>query len=131
MSARQRSTLLQKPLADLRVLVLEDEFLIAMDVEQICLEGGAADVLVARSLDEIDAESLKTKVDVAIVDVMLSGRPTIDFARELRTLGVPFIFASGYTSLPEIAQDFPDVAVVGKPYAGNDLVEAVVRACGR
>ena len=67
-------------LEGLQILVLEDEFLIAMDVEQLCRDHGALDVAVARSLEEI-ADGLA--FDAAIVDVLLGGVSTFDFAARL------------------------------------------------
>ena len=115
-------------LEGLRILVLEDEFLIAMDVEQLCRDHGALDVTVARSLEEIGGG---VDVDAAIIDVLLDGVPTLDFAAGLKEAGTPFVFASGYTDGGEVATRFPDVAMIGKPYSGNDLIEAIAAACGR
>ena len=115
-------------LDDLRILVLEDEFLIALDVEQLCLDHGAGSVAVARSLEEIQDEF---DFDAAIVDVMLGGVSTFDFADRLMKAGKPFVFASGYTENAELATRFPGVMLIGKPYSGSDLVEAVAAACGR
>lgn len=121
--------LLSKALAGLRVLVLEDEFLIAMDVEQLCRDSGAADVVIVRSLEELEADEEKLQAfDVAIVDLMLSGVSTLDFARHLYDRSMPFVFASGYSDVQEIIEKFPGIAVVGKPYAGEDLIGAVAAA---
>lgn len=114
----------------LRILVLEDEALIAMDVEQLCRDGGAAEVRVARDLDEIDLEGMAL-FDVAIVDLSLGGRSTLGLAALFRDRGVPFVFASGYSSQEEMAIDFPGVPLVPKPYSGADLVEAVAAVSGR
>ena len=116
-------------LAGLRILVLEDEFLIAMDVEQICRDAGAAEVIIARTLEEV--ESAIAGFDAAIVDMMLEGKSTLGFAASLRDRGVPFVFASGYTDLGEAAAAFPGTTIVGKPYSGDDLVRALGAACGR
>lgn len=118
-------------LAGMRILVLEDEVLIAMDVEQLCRDNGAADVVVARSLAEVDPDRVALEFHAAIVDVMLDGTSTLDFARRIHEHKVPFVFASGYTDLDEIFAAFPDVAVIGKPYSGSDLVGAVAAAAGR
>ncbi|MEP9387620.1 response regulator [Mesorhizobium sp. KR9-304] len=115
-------------LEDLRILLLEDEFLIAMDVEQLCLDHGAVSVVAARSVDDVGDD---LEFDAAILDLLLSGVSTFDFAARLKDAGKPFIFASGYTDDAEVSQRFPGVTMVGKPYAGNDLVEAVAAACGR
>ena len=115
----------------LRVLLLEDEPLIAMDVEQLCLDNGAAEVITVRALEEIDPQAAASCVDVAIVDLMLGGVPTLDFARRLQQAGMPFVFASGHSDADEIHASFPEVAFVAKPYAGADLMNAVAAACGR
>lgn len=115
----------------LRILVLEDEFLIAMDVEQLCRDHGAQEVVIARDLTEIDAPGIAAQFDAAIVDLMLSGNSTLDFAAGLREKGVPFVFASGYSDAEEIRTSFPGVRLVTKPYSGEDLVEALALAYGR
>jgi DNA-binding response OmpR family regulator len=116
-------------LAGLRILLLEDEYLIAMDVELLCRDNGAADVMVKSSIDELEAPL--GEFDVAIVDLMLGAHSTVPFAERLREAGKPFVFASGYAANDELLAGFPGIRVVGKPYAGNDLLEAVAAAAGR
>lgn len=115
----------------LRILVLEDEFLIAMDVEQLCRDHGAAEVTIARELGDVDGQLLLSRFDAAVVDLMLGGVSTLDFAARLLREGVPFVFASGYSDPDEVKGSFPDVRLVTKPYSGDDLIEAVAMACGR
>ena len=115
-------------LEGLKILVLEDEALIAMDVEQLCLDNGAADVALAHSLDEIAGE---LHYDAAVIDMFLNGVSTLDFADALKAVGKPFVFASGHTDNAEVSTRFPGVMLVGKPYAGDDLVHAIAHACGR
>ncbi len=117
-------------LEGLRVLVLEDEFLIAMDVEQLCRDHGAEDVAIARSIEEAEDETT-TSFDVAIIDVYLNNISTFPFAARLQAKETPFVFASGYTDLEEMQRQFPGVTVVGKPYAGDELIRSVAAACGR
>jgi DNA-binding response OmpR family regulator len=114
----------------LRVLVLEDEFLIAMDVEQICRDAGAPDVIIARTMQEAD-EADPSGFDAAILDLMIGGTSTSSFAATLEKRGVPFVFASGYGELADVHARFPGVTVVAKPYSGDDLVAALASACGR
>lgn len=111
----------------LRVLVLEDEILIAMDVEQLCRDNGAMDVTIARNLAEVDQDG-PVVFDVAVIDLMLGGKTTRGFAALLRDRGIPFVFASGYSDQEEIAAEFPGVTLVSKPYSGADLMEAVAAA---
>jgi DNA-binding response OmpR family regulator len=117
-----------KLLDGLTILVLEDEFLIAMDVEHLCLEHGAAAVAIAGNLAEVPAAF---DFDAAIIDLMVAGHSTLDFAGELKKRGVPFVFASGYGDREALMLRFPGVSVVTKPYAGNDLIEALADAYRR
>ncbi|MBN9218921.1 MAG: response regulator [Mesorhizobium sp.] len=102
-----------------------------MDVEQLCRDHGAQEVVIARDLVEIDAPQVAAQFDAAIVDLMLSGTSTLDFAAGLRETGVPFVFASGYSDAEEIRTSFPGVRLVTKPYSGEDLIEALAQAHGR
>src|SRR5262245_21735415 len=102
-----------------------------MDVEQLCRENGAADVVIRRSLDEHYGLPEAPAFDVAILDLMLAGVSTLDFAKRLYDSGVPFIFASGYGEPDDTAARFPDVLLVGKPYAGEELIRAVATAARR
>jgi DNA-binding response OmpR family regulator len=116
-------------LEGLKILVLEDEFLIAMDVEQLCRDHGASDVEIRATLEEkLDDDAT---FDAAIIDVMLGGNSTLDFARRLRERDVPFIFSTGFADNQDIARLFPGVAVVGKPFSGETLISAVAAACRR
>ncbi|MDX8499563.1 response regulator [Mesorhizobium sp. VK4C] len=102
-----------------------------MDVEQLCRDHGAADVTIVRDLAEIDRRGELSRFDAAIVDLMLGGVSTLDFAAHLRNAGIPFVFASGHSDSEEIGGSFPEIRLVAKPYSGDDLIEAVALACGR
>jgi CheY-like chemotaxis protein len=119
------------PLAGFSILVLEDEYLIAMDVEQLCREHGAKEAVLIRELGGIDDSIAARHFDVAVIDAMLDGHSTLDFARRLRDRKVPFVFATGYDDAAERFADFPGVPVVGKPYSGEELIEAITRVAGR
>lgn len=109
---------------------MEDEFLIAMDIEQVCRDHGAQECVIVRSLGELGDEP-DFGFDAAVVDMKLGGDSTVDFARELLARKVPFVFSTGYSDLGEVAAGFPGVAVVTKPYSGNHLVEALTAAMER
>lgn len=66
----------------LRILVLEDEFLIAMDVEQICRDYGASDVIIARTIEEAEAALDFSRIRCR--DLRPDAEPEID-ARARRT----------------------------------------------
>jgi two-component SAPR family response regulator len=117
------------PLKNKRLLVVEDEFLIAMDVEQLCREHGAAEIITVGNLQQLGTDPFSSFCfDAAVMDVIVGGSPTIDFARQLVERKIPFIFATGYSDRDDIFAGFPDITVVPKPYAGDDLVAALGRA---
>jgi CheY-like chemotaxis protein len=82
--------------------------------------------VICKSVDE--ANGAAGGFDAAIVDMMLNGESTVPFARDLMTKGVPFIFASGYSDRSDIAEEFPGITVVPKPYGGDDLIAALAGA---
>lgn len=120
--------LTQQPLAGISVLIMEDEFLIAMDIEQLCRDQGARECMIARTLEEAASAS---GFDIAIVDLKLGGDSTLDYARSLRSRGIPFVFATGYSDQEQLRTEFAEIAVIEKPYSGPDLVEALAAALQR
>lgn len=110
---------------------MEDELLIAMDVEQLCRDHGAAEVLVVHALGDDGSGPPTRGLHAAILDVALGGRSTFDFAGQLVSDGIPFIFATGHADNGERFAGFPGVAVIGKPYAGRALIEALSEAIAR
>ena len=115
-------------LRGLRVLILEDEILIALDLEQLFRDLGVDEVIVARNLDDVDADAA---FDVAVLDLMLAGRSTVEFAATLFARGVPFVFATGRSDAAQLLADLPDVPIVDKPFSNEALVQAVAEAMER
>jgi DNA-binding response OmpR family regulator len=117
-------------LAGLNILVLEDEFLIAMEVEQICRDLGCESVIVRQNPGEVD-EALLEEIDLAVLDVMAQGGTTVSLAGALSARSVPFVFSTGLSDGEDIFAMFPDVAVVTKPYASETLARALGEALAR
>lgn len=109
------------------ILVLEDEYLIAMDVEQTCLEWGAEKVTIVRSVDALSDEHLADGAyDAAVLDLRLGGQSTVGVAERLEGIGIPFVFATGMSDIDELTQRFAKVPVVAKPYSCDDLVRILL-----
>ena len=125
-----------RALEGLKILLVEEEILIAMDVEQLCYEHGAVAVatisseakLTPEALDSIEARAAVMGADAAILDVRVGAGSTSELARRLKKQGIPFVFATGYTAAEPFFAEFPDVAVVAKPYASEELTRAVAAA---
>ena len=119
----------EQALSGRRLLIVEDEYLIAMDVEQMCRDFGATEVVICGTAQEMSQLDEGMRFDAAILDVMVDGVPTVEFAQALKTRNIPFIFATGYSDR-EMFGAFPGVPVVGKPYAGMELIAALVSVIG-
>ena len=119
------------PLKDLAILVLEDEFLIALDIEEACRAAGARAVTIMSRLvpDGATDPVVVDGHDAAVLDLKLSGVSTLSAARALAERGVPFIFATGYDD--EHLAEFAGVPVVGKPFAASELVGTLAREIER
>lgn len=116
----------------MHVLVMEDEFLIAMDVEQLCREHGAAEVTIVRQIEDLGDDPFAGQAfHVAVLDLMLGGNSTTEFANSLSERGIPFVFATGHTDVQERFGIVSDIEVVAKPYGGTDLIAALGRAIER
>jgi CheY-like chemotaxis protein len=113
-------------LAGLRVLLVEDEGPVAMLVEAMLDDLGCTVVLSAASVREALELVRRGGFDVALLDVNLAGEKVFPVADELRRLGVPFAFASGYGA-DGLRPDLKDVPIIQKPFQLGDL-EAALRA---
>lgn len=114
-----------------RCFVLDDEFLIALDIQQILERAGAAQVTsVASAAEAIEVLGREPKFDLAVLDVKLGGveRNSLDVAVLLQTQGVPFVFLTGMRADDVHAKTFPNAPVIEKPYDAAALLRAVQHA---
>lgn len=109
------------PLRDVRVLVVEDEFLLADDLARSLRAEGAVVIgpapTVEQALKLLEWES----VDVAVLDVNLRDSVICPVTRALERRGVPFLLTTGYDA-GAVPEEFRDTPRVSKPY---DIAEVV------
>lgn len=103
----------------LRVLVVEDEPIVAMCLEDILDVLGCVPIGPACRLSEGLALAEHEMLDAAIIDINLAGERSTPIAETLRRRGVPFAFASGYGTPPEGFGG--EVPLVEKPYRERDI----------
>ena len=110
------------------VLVVEDEVLIAMDLERTLRRHGfrvlGPATTVAAALRLLDGEA----PDAALLDVNLRGEMVTPVAEALRGLGVPFVLASAYDGARLTAEVLAGVPNVGKPVNMRRLLAALAQA---
>ena len=114
-----------------RCFVLDDEFLIALDIQQILERAGASHVAsVASAAEAIEVLGREPKFDLAVLDVKLGGpeQNSLDVAVLLQTQGVPFVFLTGMRLDDVHAKKFPNAPVIEKPYDATALLRAVQQA---
>ncbi len=117
-----------KRFADRRVLVVEDEILIAMEVTDMLREAGCEVVGPATSSDEAMRLIAGASPDAAVLDVNLGECGfSYDLADALAARSVPFAFCTGYAGASTLPSRFADAKVLAKPVDGADLVATVAR----
>lgn len=112
----------------LRLLVVEDETLVAMMLEVMLDSMGCVVVGVAGTLSKglALASDEAVPLDGAILDVNLGGETVYPVAERLAARDVPFIFCTGY-GLAGLAADFAHVPTLAKPYQAEDLGNLLAR----
>lgn len=113
-----------------RVLVVEDETVVAMLLEDMLEDLGCRLAESLGSLQAALAAAETTDAEVAVLDVNVGGEAVFPVAERLAARGVPLIFATGYgqAGLPE---RWRGSAVLGKPFLQEDLKQALDRALAR
>lgn len=111
----------------LRVLVVEDEPLVAMFVEDILTDiGHEVGAVLSRLEEALDAARTGT-FDFAIIDVNLDGTPSYPIAEVLKERGIPFVFATGYGA-NGLDPKFAGAPVLSKPFAIADFQKLLPQA---
>jgi DNA-binding response OmpR family regulator len=114
-----------------RLLVVEDEFLVLLDLETTLRDAGAADVIAARNVEDGLAAVHDGGFDAAILDVRLGRQNVAPVAQALAERGLPFLFYTGQVSDQPTLGQWPNAAVVAKPALASALVAAVASLLGR
>ncbi len=115
---------------NMKVLVVEDESLIAMQIESVLRAAGHDVVGPVGRLDRAVSCALDGRLDAAVLDVNLGGERIFPAADVLAARGVPFVFLTGYgrEALPDRFRDRP---AARKPYSARVLLMLLSRALGR
>jgi CheY-like chemotaxis protein len=107
-------------LAGVRAFVVEDEALVLMTLEDMLADFGCVLVASARDVDEAMRLAPDAAVDVALLDVNLSGVRIDPVARLLAARGIPIVFVTGYEA-PSLPQGIARSIRVGKPFQAEQL----------
>lgn len=111
-----------------RVLVVEDEALIAAMVEDMLLDLGMTVIGPAGSVKQAMGLAKDGGFDVAMLDVNVRGERIDPVAEMINEQGVPILFATGYGEVPLAGQI--EACVIDKPYTQDKLARSITRALG-
>jgi CheY-like chemotaxis protein len=109
----------------LRVLVVEDEFLVALLLEDMLGELGHRVIGPVADVAEALVMAQREDVEIAILDVNLAGTDTYSIAAALSARGIPFIFATGYARA-NLRDPYRDAPLLQKPFQMSDLEKALL-----
>lgn len=115
-------------IAGLKVLIVEDSLLLALELEAGLEDAGVEVVGCAAELGEA-LSMVELDFDVAVLDADLNGQSVAPVAEILRTMGRPFVFATGYAD--KAAPMGFDAPIVRKPYNVHQIARAVAGVTGR
>jgi len=117
-------------LKDCRVLVVEDDTLVAWDIEAMLQDAGGTVVGPVGKLAQAQALIAKAEFDIALLDLNLGRDNSLPAADLLDEAGIPFVFLSGHSAdfLPDRHRHRP---LVAKPFNPPLLIAAILGVCPR
>lgn len=107
----------------LRILVVEDEMVVAMMLEDILDEAGFM-VTCAGHLEDATRLAREGEFDAAVLDENLHGERSYPVADALDARKIPYVFATGYGDT-DLRKRYPGRPVIAKPYMDFDVLAAL------
>lgn len=107
-------------IAGKRILVVEDEFIVATMLCDILEDAGAEPIGPVGRVAEGIAAVANTAIDGAVLDWNLNGESGMHVATALQARGIPFVIATGYG---KVEGEFAGRPIISKPYAPSLLIE--------
>jgi DNA-binding response OmpR family regulator len=114
----------------LRILIVEDEFLVALVLEDDLRSAGHTVLGPFSNLPSALEGARRETFDVAVLDINLGGTMVYPLADDLTRRGVPFLFLTGYGPA-DIPVRFAQTPRVAKPYESSSLLTAIRRVAAR
>ncbi len=118
-----------QPRRGARVLVVEDNAIVALDLQEMLRSLGASAVTLARSINEAQAALEAATFDMALLDLDLDGESALPIAQELEARSIPFAFATGREA-PRAPAGMSSPPVLVKPFHEGALAAIVTDLFG-
>jgi|SRR5262245_21980580 DNA-binding NtrC family response regulator len=120
-----------RPLAGARILVVEDEAVIAFDLTEALTDAGAAVVGPATTLTAALCHATNGELSAALLDVRLGSETVFPVAKALLERAVPLAFHTGDPDASTLARAWPDSEVLTKPASREAIVGTLARLLAR
>lgn len=114
-----------------KILVVEDEALIAMELGERLADLGYDVLGPAMTLEEADKLVAGATPDAALLDANLNGKSSADLGAKLAGMGVPVAFCTGYDVIKNLPTSLTNAPILTKPISEDALVNAVKSLLGR
>src|SRR5262249_11142150 len=122
---------IRSALDGVRMLIVEDNFLILADLEATLVDAGAEVVGLCRTAKDAIATLDRQPVAAAVLDFQLVGHTSMPVVRELIQRGIPFLFYTGQLDGDQIRAEWPECTIVSKPAPVETVVAEVARLLAR
>lgn len=103
-----------RPLSGCRMVILEDDYYQAHDSKSTLEDAGAKVVAVTATVPDLHVLMADGRIDAVLIDINLGRSTSFDFARELRSNGIPFLFLTGY-DVGMLPEDLAGSPYISKP----------------
>lgn len=108
-----------------KILVVEDDALIAMELAERLMGMGHAVLGPAHSISEAEALIRRERPDLALLDANIAGQSSVGLGVTLAGRGVPVAFCTGYDHLKGAPAELADAPVLTKPISDDELKAAL------
>jgi DNA-binding NtrC family response regulator len=119
------------PLSGARILVVEDEVIIALELQTLLTEAGAVVVGPARTLLAADTLARNEVLSAALLDVQVGDHAIFPIAEFLAERGIPFAFHTGHGDGHSLSVNWPQAEVLTKPSRATLIIQAMTRLVRR
>ncbi len=114
-----------------KVLIVEDDALIAMELEERLGELGYAVVGPAATVEAAEKAVAETLPDAALLDANLNGVSSVELAGKLHALGVRVAFCTGYDTIKNLPPSLQNAPILTKPLSDAVLTSALKELVAR
>lgn len=113
-----------------KILIVEDDALIAMELAERLEEMGYEVLASAMTLEDAQAAAQGERPDAALLDANLAGHSSVSVGAALAARGVPVAFCTGYDEIKNLPPELAGVQVLTKPIGDDKLSAALKKMLG-